>query len=57
VSEEVKASMGLYDELGETTANKIPNAKLVEIPDTGHLPHIEAFDKFTAALLPYLKNK
>lgn len=57
VSEEVKASMGLYDELGEITANKIPNAKLVEIPDTGHLPHIEAFDKFTAALLPYLKNK
>lgn len=57
VSKEVKASMGLYDELGEITANKIPNAKLVEIPDTGHLPHIEAFDKFTGALLPYLKNK
>ncbi|TQI70278.1 pimeloyl-ACP methyl ester carboxylesterase [Gramella sp. Hel_I_59] len=57
VSEEVKASMGLYDELGEITAYKIPNAKLVEIPDTGHLPHIEAFDEFTAALLPYLKNK
>ena len=57
VSKKVKASMGLYDELGEITENKIPNAKLVEIPDTGHLPHIEAFDKFTAALLPYLKNK
>ncbi|WP_026915585.1 alpha/beta fold hydrolase [Christiangramia portivictoriae] len=56
VSEEVKASMGLYDELGEITASRIPNAKLVEIPDTGHLPHIEAFDKFTTALLAYLKN-
>lgn len=56
VSEEVKATMGLYDQLGEKTAEKIPDAEFVEIPDTGHLPHIEAFDKFSEALLPFLKK-
>ena len=56
VSKKVKATMGLYDELGKKTAEKIPNAELVEIPDTGHLPHIEAFDEFIQALLPYLKK-
>ena len=57
VSKEVRETMGLYDQLGKETAKKIPDAKLVEIPNTGHLPHIEAFEKFTEALLPYLKNK
>ena len=57
VSKEVRETMGLYDQLGKETAEKIPDAKLVEIPNTGHLPHIEAFEKFTEALLPYLKNK
>ena len=56
VSTEVKATMGLYDKLGKKTAEKIPNAELVEIPDAGHLPHIEAFDEFIQALLPYLKK-
>jgi len=56
VSKEVKATMGLYDELGKKTAKKIPNSELVEIPDTGHLPHIEAFDEYINALLPYLKK-
>ncbi|MDT0686657.1 alpha/beta fold hydrolase [Autumnicola psychrophila] len=56
VSEEVKATMGLYDQLGEETRNKIPNAKLVEIKDVGHLPHIEAFDRFINPLLEYLQK-
>lgn len=56
VSAEVKATMGLYDKLGEQTRDKIPNAKLVEIPDVGHLPHIEAFDRFILPLLEYLKK-
>lgn len=56
VSEEVKATMGLYDQLGEETAEKIPDAELVEIPDTGHLPHIEAFNQYITALLSYLKK-
>lgn len=56
VSEEVKATMGLYDQLGKETAAKIPNAKLVEIENVGHLPHIEAFGKFITPLMEYLKN-
>ena len=28
----------------------IPDARLIEIEGVGHLPHIEAFDRFTAAL-------
>jgi len=56
VNKEVKATMGLYDELGKQTAKKIPNSELVEIPDTGHLPHIEAFDEYINALLSYLKK-
>ena len=56
VTEEVKATMGLYDQLGKETAAKIPNSKLVEIPDTGHLPHIEAFKEFIDPLTDYLEN-
>lgn len=56
VSEEVKATMGRYDQLGEITRDRIPNAQLVELEDTGHLPHIEAFEKFISPLLEYLKN-
>ncbi|MCL6217835.1 alpha/beta fold hydrolase [Zunongwangia pacifica] len=56
VSKQVKSTMGLYEKLGKTTQQKIPNAQLVEIPNTGHLPHIEAFDKFIHPLLNYLKK-
>lgn len=56
VSEEVKKTMGLYDQLGEITRDKIPNAQLIEIENVGHLPHIEAFDKFIDPLLEYLKK-
>lgn len=56
VSEEVKKTMGRYEELGKTTQQKIPNAHLVELEDTGHLPHIEAFEKFINPLLEYLKK-
>ena len=48
--------MGLYDQLGEQTRDKIPNAKLVELEDVGHLPHIEAFDRYITPLLNYLKE-
>jgi len=54
VSEKVKSTMGLYDELGKETAKKIPNAKLEEIENVGHLPHIEAFNQFADKLIPNL---
>lgn len=56
VSKEVAATMGNYPALGKATAQKIPNAKLVEIEGVGHLPHIEAFDRFIMPLLQFLNN-
>lgn len=56
VSEEVRKTLGRYDKLGKETRDKIPHAGLVEIPDIGHLPHIEAFDQFIGALLPFLEK-
>ncbi|CAM3383520.1 alpha/beta fold hydrolase [Aequorivita lipolytica] len=56
VSEEVRKTMGLYNELGKKTRDAIPNAELVEIPDVGHLPHIEAFQEFITPLVQFLKT-
>lgn len=56
VSEEVRAGMGLYDQLGKQTAEKIPDAKLVELENLGHLPHIEAFGRLIKPLISYLEE-
>lgn len=56
VSEEIKKTMGNYSELGKKTQKAIPNSKLVEIPNTGHLPHIESFDQFIKPLIVFLKQ-
>ncbi|WP_051605557.1 alpha/beta fold hydrolase [Sediminibacter sp. Hel_I_10] len=56
VSEDVRQTMGLYDQLGKETYQKIPDAQLVEIPEIGHLPHIESFDAFIEPLKKYLKQ-
>ncbi|MAZ28956.1 MAG: alpha/beta hydrolase [Cytophagaceae bacterium] len=54
VSPEVRKTMGLYNELGKRTQQKIPNSQLVELEGLGHLPHIEAFDRFIQPLLEFL---
>nr|WP_237390505.1 alpha/beta hydrolase [Fulvivirga sediminis] len=56
VSEEVRQTMGRYPELGRKTKEAIPNAELVEIDGIGHLPHIEAYDKFIKPLLQFMKK-
>ena len=56
VSEEVKETLGNYPELGKATAAKIPGARLVELDDVGHLPHIEAYERFIAPLLQFLQE-
>lgn len=56
VSEEIRKTMGNYLELGKKTQKTIPNAKLVEVPNTGHLPHIESFDQFIKPLIVFLKQ-
>jgi pimeloyl-ACP methyl ester carboxylesterase len=54
VTEEVRKTMGLYGDLGKETQKRIPNSKLVEIPNIGHMPHIESFDKFIQPLTDFL---
>lgn len=56
VSEEIRRTMGLYDELGKKTQKRIPNAELVEIENVGHLPHIEKFDAFIKPLIHFLEQ-
>ncbi len=56
VSDEVRATMGNYPELGKRTQQQIPNARLVELDDIGHLPHIEAFDRFIGPLVEFLNK-
>ncbi|WP_299820504.1 alpha/beta hydrolase [uncultured Pontibacter sp.] len=46
---------GQYPQLGRSTAKAIPGAKLVELPNVGHIPHLEATDIFHQHLLPFLK--
>jgi pimeloyl-ACP methyl ester carboxylesterase len=53
---EVQKTMGLYNELGKKTQQKIPNTQLVELDNVGHLPHIEAFDRFIEPLLNFLNK-
>lgn len=57
VPEDVRAAMGRYDRLGRATREKIPGARLAELDDVGHLPHIEAFDRFIAPLQEFLAEQ
>jgi len=53
---DVQEKLGNYPVLGRETAKKIPDSKLVEIEGTGHLPHIEVYDKFIAPVKEFLKG-
>jgi len=51
----IRDKMGLYQNLGKGTRDKIPGSKLVELDNVGHLPHIEAFERFINPLIDFLK--
>jgi pimeloyl-ACP methyl ester carboxylesterase len=53
---DVRKTLGNYPELGRATQGAIPNAKLVELSQVGHVPHIEAYEKFWIALQEFLTN-
>lgn len=55
VSKEVASRMGDYPALGKSAAKLIPNARLVEIPEAGHLPQVESFQKYIKALLDFIQ--
>lgn len=54
--EAVREKMGLYQYLGKETQQRIPNSRLVELDDIGHLPHIESFELFIKPLLEFLEQ-
>jgi pimeloyl-ACP methyl ester carboxylesterase len=54
---EVAARLGNYPELARRAARTIPDAKLVEFPDLGHAPQIEAPEVFHKALLDGLSGR
>lgn len=54
---DVARKLGNYPLLGRAAAKRIPNAKLIEFPDLGHAPQIQAPDRFHDALLKALAEK
>ena len=50
-SPEIAGRLGNYPELGRAAARAIPRATLVEFPEYGHSPQVEAPEEFHAALL------
>jgi pimeloyl-ACP methyl ester carboxylesterase len=56
VSEDVRKTLGNYPELGKLTHEKIKGSLLVELDGLGHVPHIEAFNRFIQPLLQFLKS-
>lgn len=53
---EVQEKLGHYDVLGEQAAAVIPDCTLVEFPDLGHAPQIQAPERFHEALLNWMKQ-
>jgi pimeloyl-ACP methyl ester carboxylesterase len=48
---EVRAKLGHYPELAQTTKAAIHGSRLIEFPDAGHAPQIQEPDKFNRALI------
>ena len=46
--------LGDFPALGKAAAKTIPNARLVEIPDSGHVPHLETPETFIKAATEFL---
>lgn len=48
--------MGNYPKLGREAAAAIPGARLIEIDGAGHIPHLEAAERFNRDLIDYLAH-
>jgi pimeloyl-ACP methyl ester carboxylesterase len=53
---DVRAKLGNYPVLAKAAAAKLPRAKLVEFPDLGHAPQLQAPERFHQALLQGLAH-
>ena len=54
---EIRATLGNYPVLGKQAAARMPRARLVEFPDLGHAPQIQAPARFHLALFAHLGGK
>jgi pimeloyl-ACP methyl ester carboxylesterase len=54
VNKSIVARYGQYPQLGKSLQNQIRGSVLAELPGVGHIPHIQAFDSFSARLLNFL---
>jgi pimeloyl-ACP methyl ester carboxylesterase len=54
---EAVKDLGYFPQLGKDTQKRIPGAKLVEFDNVGHVPHLEAPERFHAAVLEFLQDK
>lgn len=54
LSAEDKKKYGNYPKLGKWLHKEIKKSELVEIPETGHIPHIEATTTFNISVLEFL---
>ncbi|POR53225.1 alpha/beta fold hydrolase [Bosea psychrotolerans] len=52
---ELQKTLGLYQQLGREAAKAIPDARLVEFPELGHSPQVEAPEEFHKVLLRLLR--
>lgn len=53
---DIASKLGNYPELGRAAARDIRGSQLVEVPNVGHIPHLEAPELFHSALLKFLKQ-
>jgi len=53
---DIRPTLGNYPALGKAAAARIPHARLVEFPDLGHAPQIQAPDRFHQALLDGIRT-
>jgi pimeloyl-ACP methyl ester carboxylesterase len=53
---DLRRNLGHVAELARKAVGQIPGARLVEFPNVGHVPHLEAPDQFNHALEDFLKR-
>jgi len=56
VKKDLLASVGQYPELGWKTAKLISGSTLIELLNVGHIPHLEATERFHSELLSFLNR-
>jgi pimeloyl-ACP methyl ester carboxylesterase len=53
---DLRLKLGNIPELAKKAAEQIPGARLIELPNVGHVPHLEAPDAFYQAVEDFLRR-